>query len=115
MHLPTNTSGVDDTTVYINQASATSLKASYDLHNGATTIIADTTTLNTTITASYTSNTLILSNIDIGGNYGGNFAFYNDAGAAPDQMYLPRVASNTATRYESWVIATIGEINYVKF
>jgi hypothetical protein len=56
-----------------------------------------------------------VSGRDVGSELGGTFAFYNDANTAstPDPMWLPRVASNLETRYESWIIVTVGNVKYV--
>lgn len=42
-------------------------------------------------------------------------AFYNWDGAAVENLILPRVASNNATRYETYITAMNNGVNYVKF
>jgi hypothetical protein len=55
--------------------------------------------------------------LDIASQLGGTFGFYNDSTNTntPSTMYLPAVASNLATKYESWVVATVRNMKYVDF
>jgi hypothetical protein len=42
-------------------------------------------------------------------------AFYNWDGASVENLILPRVESNLATRYESYISISNNSINYVRF
>jgi len=42
-------------------------------------------------------------------------AFYNWDGAAVENLILPRIASNDATRYETYITATNNNVKYVRF
>lgn len=52
---------------------------------------------------------------DIASNDGAVMAFYNWDGALVENLILPRIASNKATRYESYISVSNNSVNYVKF
>lgn len=53
--------------------------------------------------------------LDINNYVGGFFGFFNYDGSNIDEIYTPFASSNKATRYETWVVATVGSSKFVKF
>lgn len=66
-------------------------------------------------TGTTAENTIGVTGVDLDGKLGGTFGFYNDNSGSITLMHLPMVASNFETRYESYMIGTIGNTRFIGF